>query len=160
MFAVRSTPCPAPNLSSVPPLHAACPAVARHLPPPGPLPLAPHRMPSFRISAVRVGVQSAAELRHLQRHKHAGHVLRALLPASPAPNLQPSPLPHAACTAVAHRLLPPRPLPLTPHRMPSFRLSTEYKGVQPAAELRHLQRHNHAIHVLGALLPVPCPQPA
>eukprot|EP00964_Phaeocystis_antarctica_P042382 scaffold24289_cov49-Phaeocystis_antarctica.AAC.2 len=30
--------------------------------------LASHRMPPFRLTAVRVGVQPAAELRHLQRH--------------------------------------------------------------------------------------------
>ena len=48
MFWVRSSPYPAPNLHSSPPLHAACTAVARHLPPPGTLHLAPHRMPFVR----------------------------------------------------------------------------------------------------------------
>eukprot|EP00964_Phaeocystis_antarctica_P032961 scaffold18676_cov52-Phaeocystis_antarctica.AAC.4 len=67
MFGVRSFPSPASNLQSSPPLHAACTAVAFRLPPPSPR-LAPHRMPSFRLSAVRVGVQPAAELRHLQSH--------------------------------------------------------------------------------------------
>eukprot|EP00964_Phaeocystis_antarctica_P080567 scaffold50330_cov55-Phaeocystis_antarctica.AAC.1 len=80
MFRVRSSPCPAPNLQSSPPLHAACTAVARHLPPPGTLHLFPHRMPSVRLSAVREGVQPAAELRHLQRHEHVLDVQRALLP--------------------------------------------------------------------------------
>eukprot|EP00964_Phaeocystis_antarctica_P032852 scaffold18612_cov114-Phaeocystis_antarctica.AAC.2 len=80
MFSVRSSPCPAPNLQSSPPLHAACTAVARHLPPPGTLHLAPHRMPSVRLSAVCVIVQPAAELRHLQCHEPGLHVLRALLP--------------------------------------------------------------------------------
>eukprot|EP00964_Phaeocystis_antarctica_P038133 scaffold21831_cov48-Phaeocystis_antarctica.AAC.1 len=79
MFRVRSSPCPALNLQSSPPLHAACTAVARHLRPPG-LHLAPHRTPPFRLSAVRVGVQPAAELRHLQRHRHGLHVPGALLP--------------------------------------------------------------------------------
>eukprot|EP00964_Phaeocystis_antarctica_P113549 scaffold77564_cov42-Phaeocystis_antarctica.AAC.2 len=65
MFSVRTSPCPAPNLQSSPPLHAACTAVARHLRPAG-LHLAPHRTPFFRLSAVRVDVQPAAELRHLQ----------------------------------------------------------------------------------------------
>ena len=60
---------------------------------------------------------------------------------------------------------PPRPLPppsphVVPHRMPSVRLSAARVGVQPAAELRHLQRHEHERHVLRALLPVPCPQSA
>eukprot|EP00964_Phaeocystis_antarctica_P074116 scaffold45525_cov21-Phaeocystis_antarctica.AAC.1 len=41
--------------------------------------------------------------------------------------------------------------------MPSVRLSAARAGVQPAAELRHLQRHDHARHVPGSLLPVPCP---
>ena len=43
--------------------------------------------------------------------------------------------------------------------MPSFRLSAGRVGIQPAAELRHLQRHEHAGHVCGVLLPVPCSQP-
>ena len=47
MFAVRSSPCPAPDLQSRPLLHAACAAVVRRLPSPSPH-LAPHRMPSFR----------------------------------------------------------------------------------------------------------------
>ena len=81
MFYVRSYPCPAPNLqSSSPPLHTACTAIARRLPPPGTLLRAPHRMPSFLLSAESVGVQPAAELRHLARHRHVQHVLRALLP--------------------------------------------------------------------------------
>ena len=40
-----------------------------------------HCMPPVRLSAGRVGVQSAAKLGHLQRHLHAHHVWRALLPA-------------------------------------------------------------------------------
>eukprot|EP00964_Phaeocystis_antarctica_P085852 scaffold54296_cov36-Phaeocystis_antarctica.AAC.4 len=80
MFAVRSAPCPAPNLQPAP-LHAACTApqspAAFHLPL---RTLAPHRMPSFQLSAGCVGVQPAAELRHLQRHGHELHVLCALLP--------------------------------------------------------------------------------
>eukprot|EP00964_Phaeocystis_antarctica_P155022 scaffold123982_cov51-Phaeocystis_antarctica.AAC.1 len=78
-FWVRSSPCPASNLQPSPPLHAACAAVARRLPPPG-AHLAPHRMPSLRPSAVRVGVQPAAELRNVQRHNHVRDVCGALLP--------------------------------------------------------------------------------
>ena len=75
MFYVRSSPCPTcPDMQSSPPLHAACTAVGRHLRPPG-LHLALHRMPFFRLSPGRVGVQPAAELRHVQRHRHAPHVL-------------------------------------------------------------------------------------
>eukprot|EP00964_Phaeocystis_antarctica_P012054 scaffold6644_cov62-Phaeocystis_antarctica.AAC.1 len=44
--------------------------------------------------------------------------------------------------------------------MPSVRHSAGRVGVQPAAELRHLQRHGHGLDVLRALLPVPCPQSA
>ena len=73
------------------------------LPPPGPH-LPPHRMPSFRLSAARVGVQPAAELRHLQRHQYGLHVLGALLPVPYPQSAQSSPVLHAACTAVARRL--------------------------------------------------------
>ena len=41
--------------------------------------------------------------------------------------------------------------------MPSVRLSTASVGIQPAAGLRHVQRHGHVPHVLRALLPVACP---
>eukprot|EP00964_Phaeocystis_antarctica_P085851 scaffold54296_cov36-Phaeocystis_antarctica.AAC.3 len=44
--------------------------------------------------------------------------------------------------------------------MPPFRHSAGRVGVQPAAELRHLQQHGHVPDVLRALLPVPCPQSA
>eukprot|EP00964_Phaeocystis_antarctica_P069348 scaffold42116_cov53-Phaeocystis_antarctica.AAC.2 len=122
--------------------------------------LAPHRMPCFRLSAVRNSVQPAAELRHLQRHNHGRHVLRALLPVACSQSaVEPSP---ARCV---NRGRPPPPaarsVSLAPHRMPSFRLSAvREQGVQPAVELRHLQRHGHEPHVQRALLPVPCPQSA
>ena len=105
MFYVRSSPCPAPNLRSSPRLHAACTAVARRLPPPGTLHLAPHRMPCFRLSADRVGFQPAAELRHVQRHDHGLHVPSAppicsqalpctsLAPRSPATSRYSAPRP-------------------------------------------------------------------
>jgi len=70
---------------------------------------------------------------------------RRLPPADPYTSLR-----TAAC----------RPAYLAPHRMPSFRLSAERACVQPAAEPRHLQRHNHEQHVRRALLPVPCSQSA
>eukprot|EP00964_Phaeocystis_antarctica_P019074 scaffold10522_cov62-Phaeocystis_antarctica.AAC.5 len=149
MFWVRSFPCPAPNLQSGPPLHTACNAVARRLPPPSPQ-LAPHLLcPPFdsEDSAGRVGVQPATKPRYLQRHRHELHVLRALLPVPFPAFLQTIPPLHAACTAVARRL--PRPSrQLAPHRMPSVRLSAERVGVQPAAELRHVQRQTNGPHVL------------
>eukprot|EP00964_Phaeocystis_antarctica_P164088 scaffold141506_cov51-Phaeocystis_antarctica.AAC.2 len=97
MFYVRSSPCPAPSLQSSPPLHTACPAVARRLPPPSPH-VVPHRMPSFRVSAVRVGVQPAAELGHLQRHDHVPDVRGALLPV-PCPQSAVAPCPLHATRA-------------------------------------------------------------
>ena len=60
MFPVRSSPCPVPNLQSSPPLHAAFAGVALHVP--------------RRGSAVRVGVQPGAELRHVRRQGHERHV--------------------------------------------------------------------------------------
>ena len=135
MFYVRSSPSPAPNLQSSPPLHAACTAVARHLRPPGTLHLVPHRMPSVRLSAGHVGVQPATELRHLQRHDHVRHVLRAPLPVPCSQSaLEPSPA-RRACTAVARRLRPPGTLHLFPHRLPSVRPSAARDGVRPATEL-------------------------
>ena len=120
MFIVRSSPCPAPNLQSNPPLHAACTAVARRLPPPSPH-VVPHRMPSFRLSAARVCVQPAAELRHLQRHEHGQHVLRALLLPVPCSRNCSRALPPARC--LRRRRPPPPALPhLALHHMPSLRL--------------------------------------
>ena len=158
MFIVRSSPCPTPNLQSSPPLHAACTADAFHLLPPGPN-LAQHCMPSFRLSAVRVSVQPAGELRHLQRHEHGLHVRGALRPM-PCPQSAVEPSPCTLLTPPSSAAFQPLARTLAPLRMPSFRLSAVCVGVQPAAELRHLQRHEHARHVRGALLPVACPQSA
>ena len=117
MFYVRSSPCPAPNPQSSPPLHTACPAVAFRLPPPSPH-LAAHRMPSFRLSAGRVGVQPAAELRHLQRHEHGPDVLGALLPVPcPQSAVGPSPCMLRASRSPAASRLPartPRPASYAP----------------------------------------------
>ena len=107
--------------------------------PPSRLPartLAPHRMLSFRLSVVRVGVQPAAELRHLQRHEHVRHVLCAPLSVlCPESAVEPSPL-RPACTAVA----------------PRSPVASRHPG-----RTSPLQPHNHVQHVLRALLPVPCP---
>eukprot|EP00964_Phaeocystis_antarctica_P023840 scaffold13337_cov62-Phaeocystis_antarctica.AAC.1 len=105
MFEVRSTRALAPQPSAgALPVHAACAAAAQrhsHLP--------AHTSPRIVCppfdSAERGGVQPAAELRHVQRHTHGPHVLRAL------------------------RACPGRPLPsagphFAPHRMPSFRLGS------------------------------------
>eukprot|EP00964_Phaeocystis_antarctica_P006284 scaffold3424_cov51-Phaeocystis_antarctica.AAC.2 len=117
-------------------------------------------MPFFRLSAGRVDVQPAAELRHLQRHGHGRYVFRALLRRVPCP--QPAVAPSPARCVRRGRPPPaaPRPVYLALHRLPFFRLSAGSTGVQPAAELRHVQRHKYALHAQGALLPVPCTQSA
>ena len=118
-------------------------------------------MPPFRLSAGRDGVQPAAELRHVQRHEYGRHVPGALraCPIAPQPS-QPGPLAVHAARALppAHALPPPAHTSLRIVRPPFD--SAGRVGVQPAAELRHLQRHGHGLHVLRALLPVPCPQSA
>ena len=177
--------------------------------------------------AASVGVQPAAELRHLQRHEHGLHVLGALR-ACPSPPALSRALPvHAVCVAVTQRPHAPRAAPLpasharlstrqrasafnqalsfdrskvtdmqymfyvrsaralapslesgppracrlrrrrpTPCRLPartSLRVacppfdSAECGGVQPAAEPRHVQRHDHGLHVLRALRACPGP---
>ena len=58
----------------------------------------PHCVPCLRPSAVGDGLQPATGLEHLQRHEHAQHVLRALLPARPAPQSAVTcPFPAARC---------------------------------------------------------------
>ena len=141
-------PC-APNLQWRPLLHAACAAVARRLPPPGPQ-LAPHVAPHERPcdSAASKRVQSAAEPRHVQRHEHGLHVLCARRACLASTVSSRSSL-HVACTAIA----PPMPHALPPshatYRPPCD--SAACACVQPAAELRYLQRHGHVPDVLRAL---------
>ena len=120
-------PCP-PSLESGPP--RACRLRRRHP--------TPSRLPgrtSSRVacppfdSAVRVGVQPAAQLRHVQGHEHEWHVLRALR-ACPVP--QPS-VRHSQCMCAACAAAPPTPSPASrpeswsvggSHRMHSFRLGS------------------------------------
>ena len=117
--------CPAPqNLQS-----RALPSTLR-----APRPAAASRLParsSPRIvcpallapSAVRVHLQPAAELGHVQRHKHVRHVLRALL--SPSPNLCSPALSPAPCEHRARARSPPpacrRHAQLAAHREPCLR---------------------------------------
>ena len=57
MFYVRSSPSPAPNLHLSPALHAACTAIARRLPPPG-----PHLPPaSYALLATRQNIPSLSD---------------------------------------------------------------------------------------------------
>jgi hypothetical protein len=125
----------------------ACTATTPHPPAYSPLRTA---CPSFD-SAVRVGVQPAAELRRIQRHRHGKHVLGTLR-ACPGPHdlswasspracRRPTPSRLPACTS-AHIVRPPFD-------------SAARAGVQPAAELGHIQRHEHGRHVCGGC---PCPQ--
>ena len=106
-------------------------------------------------SAARVGLQPAAELGHLQRHDHALHVLRALS----ARALGPQALSRATSTCMPlvvpppHHTGPPasRLAPLPPRIACPPLDSAGRVSLQPAAELRHLQRHDHEQHVLCAL---------
>ena len=83
MFRVRSgVPCPrSPQLG--PPLHVACAAAAASYPLPHPSPHAAHFVCPLFHSAGRVGVQPAADFRHVQRHKHERHVSGAFRRALP-----------------------------------------------------------------------------
>ena len=71
-----------------------------------------HRVPCLRPSAVRDGLQPAAQLGHVPRHGHGLHVLRALLPV-PASQICSRALSPACCarTAIARRVPPPGPQP-------------------------------------------------
>ena len=134
-------------------MHAACVLPPPHRPSRLPARTSPPRIacPPFD-SAVHVGLQPAAELRHLQRHDHVLHV-RGALRACPWPPSLESGLFRACPLCAAHTTGPPasRLAPLPPRiACPPFD-STARVGLQPAAELRHLQRHDHALHVQRAL---------
>ena len=75
----------------------------------------------------------------------------ALLPATRPPQSAVAPSPA--------RLPPPGPYIVrpAPSRVPCLRPSAGGLVLQPAAELGHLQRHEHVRHVLRALLPALCP---
>jgi len=71
----------------------------------------------------------------------------------------PSPL-HAACRPRSLAAsLPPPGLQPAPHRVPCLRPSAARVQVQPAAELGHLPRHGHELHVFRALLFPPPSRP-
>ena len=132
------------------------PLVCRHHttgPPACRLPLLspPIACPPFD-SAEREGLQPAAELRHLQRHDHARNVLRALRACPWPPSLE-SGLSRACLLCATSTPGPPAfrlaPLPPASHALPSTRQGASASTT--AAELRHLQRHRHELHVLRAL---------
>ena len=167
MFNVRSSRALLPICSRPSPCALRVHRGRQPLPaPPGTLHRAPHRMPSVRLSAVRVGVQPAAELRHLQRHGHVPDVLRALRPVPCTQSaVEPSPA-RCLCTAIARHLPPPARPAARSARMSSLRLSAVSVGVRPAVELRHVKSQKHALHVLralracSALLPISAVEPS
>ena len=177
-----------PTLQSRPPRARRLRSPLPHaLPPPGPH-LARHRACPPFDSAGRAQVQPAGELRHVQRHNHGRNVLRALAACTLPPSLQLGPpraralllVPCSACAPCSSCARRPRALPEPPHsrvlrmragcaaaapdtllrqrvQTPPFD-SADCAEVQPAAELQHVQRHEHGCHVLRALAPrVPCP---
>ena len=170
MFYVRSSPAALPL--RIEPSRTRCVHRCRYRcrppsPASRPAQLAPHRMPSFRLSAERVarrcdhgarlssaGVQPATKLRHVQRHNHGLDVLRALLPVPCSRRALPCMLRVPPSPATSRTS---RGLHLIPRIVSPFRLLAEHVGVQPAAEFRHVQRHKHEQHVRGgtALLPMP-----
>eukprot|EP00964_Phaeocystis_antarctica_P071427 scaffold43576_cov55-Phaeocystis_antarctica.AAC.6 len=115
----------------------------------------PYRVPPLD-SVGGVCFQPAAELRHLQRHRDALHVLCAFPPAPSA--LTPEPGHTRTPRALLIRLLPFL-CHLYAMRAFSYRVppldSAACGCFQPAAEFRHLQRHRDELHVPCALPPAP-----
>ena len=116
-------------------------------------------------SAEGEGVQSAAELRHVQGHDHEKHVFCALPAQSRTGPQAFSWGPARACAACGRR----RPIPTRLCRaartsarvvyMPSPFDSAGGGGVQSAAELRHVQGRDDVRHVSGPLRACLEPQP-
>jgi len=154
MFYVRSSPRalhPQPSQSR-PHTHTCTRRLHRdRTPPPAashlPRPVARHRVPCLRPSAERAGLQPAAELGHLPRHGHVLHVFRALLPCTHCA------LPRPAASSRLSRRPAASPAPCAL----CLRPSTEREGLQPVAELGHLPRRVHELHVQSSLLPAPHP---
>eukprot|EP00964_Phaeocystis_antarctica_P155965 scaffold125415_cov48-Phaeocystis_antarctica.AAC.2 len=116
MFHVRSARALSPQPYS-PPVNAACRPAPR-----SPAASRPAVCPPFGL-AVRVRLQPAAELQHVQRHNHGGDVRRTLCtcPVAPSPELG-----HTRACRLRRRCPKPfhRAAHLAPHRMPSFRLGS------------------------------------
>eukprot|EP00964_Phaeocystis_antarctica_P115127 scaffold79087_cov69-Phaeocystis_antarctica.AAC.1 len=113
MFAVRYSPCSAPNLQTGPPPHAVCTAIARRLPPPPGPQLSPHRVcPPFysRQGAAAFNQPLSFDTSSVT---NMGYMFQVRSSPSPAPNLQSSPRLHAACAPRSPAALPPPdPAPL------------------------------------------------
>ena len=106
----------------------------------------PRRIPTPCNSAVLGCLQSAAELRHVQGHNDVVHVSGAY----PRPDNQPRAL--LSCRLRRRPRPPPSHLPArTSPRVVCPPCDSADRGcLQPAAELRHVQGHNDAVHVLCA----------
>ena len=155
MFRVRSALALQPSSWAVP-VHAACAAAA---PMPSRLPLAsrgPHLARNVcprSDSAGSVGVQPAAELQHLQRHRHELYVLGTW----PAPTICSRGLPCALVAPLSRAALPSAGPQTSPRIVCALVGAAASVDFQPAANPRHVQRHRHELDVLRALLPCPAP---
>ncbi len=111
-------------------------------------------------SAEGEGVQSAAELRHVQGVRTCQECLRCAPRVPGSPTFRRALSPPCVCRLV--RRPTPACLPAPASRpascMPSYFVSTGRVGVQSAAELRHVQGHDHGKNACGALLPCPAPR--
>ena len=114
MFYVRSARALAPTaLGRALPVYADCVATTQRPHASRAVSLFPHRIPAPFDSAVRVSVQPAAQLRYVQGHDHAQHVLRARSARALAPKALSRAVPvHAACVAANQRPHASRAAPL------------------------------------------------
>ena len=137
---------PDPQLGLSPAYHFAPPSLRRHLA----RRASPRFVCSFSDWTGSVGVQPAAESRHIQRHRHGRHAVGAH--ARPAPSWAT----FTACRLCRRRSAAPCTSWRASPRLvcPPFDTAGRV-GVQPAAESRHIQRHRHALDVLGAHLHTP-----
>ena len=105
-----SPPCPAFTAGPSRRACRSCAAAGPRLPAPGPH-LAPHRTRPPFDPAGRVGVQPAAELRHVQRHGHERHVPGALRACPSPPSLHSRALSPCMPLVRCRRPTPSRPRP-------------------------------------------------
>ena len=152
MFYVRSARALAPTaLSRALPVHAVCVA-ATQCPHTSPLP-ASHARLSTRQKASAFNQPLSFDT---SKVTDMGFMFDVRSARALAPSLEKGL--HAAC----RRSCPPPPASRysAPRRAPYALSSAVCNGVQPDAELRHLERHKHERHIPSALPPVPCSQAA
>ena len=132
-------------------VHAACALPPAHaLPPPGPH-LAAHRT---RLLSTRQ--KAKAFNQPLSFDTSRVTTMDTMFYVHSACALRPHRLQSSLPFCTLHALSPPhRPPRLPAHTPPHIKCppvdSAACDGVQPAAELRHVQRHGHALHAQGAL---------